>query len=558
MLELRSVSYRYAGARRDAVRDCSLRVERGERVALVGRNGSGKSTLLSLCKGGVSPSSGEILVDGVSAGRDGARLLQEGVGILRQDPRGQLVSSLVEEELAFGPQNLGIGGEELGRRVREALRLCGVEDLAHSRTMGLSGGQMQRVALAAVLAMGPLYLMLDEPCAQLDPRARQGIRSSLAVLAGRGVGMLLASHLPEDIASADRVLVMEAGRICWEGRPLELFSDAALLARAGVLGDSADALNALARRGVEPREALAADATTLRGLVEGRADGACVQSGALRRDASGPVGWGTVSLGGKPTGRRCGGEASHPPAGVELALDDVSVSYEAGAPALSHVSLVARGGRLTLLAGESGSGKTTASLVAAGVLEPDGGKATLLGRPVRPSDVGLAFQRPEDQLFCATALEDVSLGPGNLGESASDARRAAEDALRRMGVGEEAWPLSPLEGSGGERRRVALAGVIAMRRSAYVFDEPTAGLDGAARVRLEGQVGELVGKGAAVVVVSHDLDEWLPLVDDVCLLRAGRVVWQGRAAELERQPGTLGASGLGLPLYLRLREALHA
>ena len=249
MLELRSVSYRYAGARRDAVRDCSLRVERGERVALVGRNGSGKSTLLSLCKGGVSPSSGEILVDGVSAGRDGARLLQEGVGILRQDPRGQLVSSLVEEELAFGSQNLGIGGEELGRRVREALRLCGVEDLARSRTMGLSGGQMQRVALAAVLAMGPSYLMLDEPCAQLDPRARQGIRSSLAVLAGRGVGMLLASHLPEDIASADRVLVMEAGRICWEGRPLELFSDAALLARAGVLGDSADALNALARRG---------------------------------------------------------------------------------------------------------------------------------------------------------------------------------------------------------------------------------------------------------------------------------------------------------------------
>ncbi len=146
MLELRSVSYRYAGARRDAVRDCSLRVERGERVALVGRNGSGKSTLLSLCKGGVSPSSGEILVDGVSAGRGGARLLQEGVGILRQDPRGQLVSSLVEEELAFGPQNLGIGGEELGRRVREALRLCGVEDLARSRTRGLSGGPMQRVA----------------------------------------------------------------------------------------------------------------------------------------------------------------------------------------------------------------------------------------------------------------------------------------------------------------------------------------------------------------------------------------------------------------------------
>ncbi len=559
MLELRSVSYRYVGTSRLAVDGCSLQVKKGERVVLVGRNGSGKSTLLSLCKGGVRPSSGEVLLDGRAPSSEDPLLLRRCVGILRQDPRSQLVSSLVEEELAFGPQNLGIGGEGLARRVAEALRLCGIEDLAQRRTMELSGGQMQRVALAAALTLEPSYLALDEPCAQLDPLARRNLRWSLAELARRGTGLVMSSHLVEDVAAADRVLLLEGGSIAWEGRPLELFASSELLARAGLVGSSPDALHVLAQLGVEPRSAVEADARNLRELVARLRPGDGVRVRPL----------GGQAFGGPPaTG--CGAEGhvafrgiaagTRPPlsSGTGLEFEDVGVSYEAGTVALDRVSLRARAGRLTLLAGESGSGKTTAALVAAGLLEADVGSVTLCGEKVAPADVGLAFQRPEDQLFCATALEDASLGPRNLGASELEARTAAAEALRRLGVGEEAWGLSPLAGSGGERRRIALAGILAMRRRAYVFDEPTAGLDGVARELLVGLVRGLADEGAAVVVVSHDLDEWLPLADDACLLRAGRVSWQGTAANLGCRPDVLATSGLGLPLYLRLGEALYA
>lgn len=562
MLRLSHIDFSYqsgamASRRCDArvLSDASVEVAPGEHVVLLGKNGSGKSTLARLANGSLVPLAGTVEVDGKRSAEGARRTFFAEVGYVQQDPRAQLVTSVVWDEVAFGPRNLRLAEAEVASRVERALALCALGSKARRGVHELSGGQQQRLALAGVLAMEPRYLVLDEVSAHLDTVARGRIASIVDECCEMGRGVLEITHLAEDALRADRVLVMSNGCVAWEGAPAELLVDADALALSGLRGTSLDALVLLARFGYSfdsldvarmagfTRERGIADevgALLAHGLDVASREG-CVDAGASRGDV------------------RC--DEGSEDGGGSLVLESVTVTYgrgRGGVVALDGVSLRAPAGEVTLVAGPSGAGKTTAALVAAGVMSPDGAPGRLGDSPIRPSDVGLVLQRPSDQLFCDTVLADVSYGPMNRGLAAPDAEEVARKALLELGVDESVYDRSPFDLSGGQRRRVALAGIVALSPRAYVFDEPAAGLDGDGRERLRSAIRRLARGGAAVVVVTHNPDEWLGLATRLVFVRNGRL---GKVVDLARERPTrehFDSAGLVPPLALQLLEALDA
>ena len=513
MIELDNVAFGYSSASL-AVDGVSLVVGPGERVVLLGRNGSGKSTLGRLMNGSLVPRAGSVSVDGQR--RELARL----VGYVRQDPRNQIVSAVVSDEVAFGPRNLGLSREEVLRRTVDALSTCGIAHLGDRMTSELSGGQQQLLAIAGVVAMRPRYLVLDEVGSQLDDAARLRVSGIVRALVGQGVGVVDVAHSVESLFGADRVAVLASGRLVWQGAPEDfLRSDRAL----GLSGLASDPL---------VRALAVAVAAGYRLPAEPDPEGLASYASAPSRVSRGE-------------GSRTG---TH-----ELSCAHVGTSYD-DVRALDDVSLAARG--LTLVLGRSGSGKTTLGGVLAGVLEPDEGGAALDGRPVRVGDVGLALQRPEDQLFCDTVLDDIAYGPRQRGLGEDAALEAAREAASLLGVGEDLLERSPFELSGGQMRRVALAGVVACGRGALVLDEPTAGLDAESRQELREVARGLVERGAAVVVITHDAGEWLGDATSVALLREGRLVAVADPARAASDPVLYETAGLAAPFSVRLCAAL--
>jgi energy-coupling factor transport system ATP-binding protein len=266
MIEITEVTFTWPGASTPALRGVTLRVGPGETVALLGANGSGKSTLARLCDGLLLPGSGTVSVDGIdTTDPDRTWEVRSRVGLVLQDPEDQIVGTVVEEDVAFGPENLGVPRDELRRRVDEALAVTGLTGLERREPHLLSEGQKQRLAIAGALAMRPAYLVLDEPVAMLDPAGRAAVLGVVHRLATEeGTGVLHVSHRLADVADADRAVVLVAGEVAYDGSAAGLFGDAPLLARAGLalppIGELAEALRA---RGV----AVPIDAVTPEAVV---------------------------------------------------------------------------------------------------------------------------------------------------------------------------------------------------------------------------------------------------------------------------------------------------
>ena len=534
-----------------ALDDVSFSVAPGERVALIGPNGSGKSTLVALLGASLAPASGSVTVDGVdpwggSSERFAVRRL---VGVVRQDPALQLVSTVVADDVAFGPRNLGFEPCEVEKRVSAALDIVGLGDVAQRDVSTLSGGQQQRLSLAGVLAMEPRYLVLDEATSMLDSAARREMRAlSERLRAEKGVGIVQVTHDPLEALSADRIVVLEGGTVRASGTPSELASaHAEVLARELYLGSyGAFALAArragYAGRSVEPEDLgtwLRGQSSEVRGSIS--LDAARFASAAEGTPVVCPASGGTSGL-----------ADENPPR--HLRLEHVDFGYDE-TDVLSDVSLDVAGGELVLVAGPSGSGKSTLARVAAGLYEPSRGSVTCAGSSVRPGDVGIAFQRPEDQLFLNTVWDDIAFAPRNRGLSEADVALRVEEACRMVGLEESLLGRYPVTLSGGQARRAALAGVVALGPSAYVFDEPTAGLDCAGKRFVVALAKNMARAGAPVVVVSHDLAEWLEVADRVVLLAHGRLVWQGDPALLGSSAEAFAAAGIEPPEWTRLLQA---
>lgn len=525
MLEIKNVSFAYAASDALALDGVSVVVRPGERVVVLGANGSGKSTLARIANGSAKPFSGEVRADG-----EGDADLTRTVGYVRQDPAGQLVSARVFDEVCFGPANLGLERCEVVSRASEALARCHAGHLADEGTAGLSGGQQQLVAIAGVVAMRPRYLVLDEVTSHLDPQAGTEVAALAKSLADEGVGVLEMVHDVRSVLDATRVVVLERGRVAWEGAPTDFLGSVRALDASGLAVDPcARAICAAFRTGANPEDCGGPDGLAAFALDHG-----------IVRDVMG-------ALGQRP-------EADVVPSRHVLALETASVSY-GDVLALDAVSLASLEA-VTLVAGLSGSGKTTAACVLAGVIDPDDGTGLLDGAPVRPGSVGLAFQRPETQLFADTVADDIAFGPRNIGLGEAEVAAAVSRAMREMGLGDDLLDRSPFSLSGGQRRRVELAGLVALDYGAYVLDEPSAGLDSAGRDRLRAFVRRLAQGGASVVVVTHAVGEWLSVADRVVFLRDGRVAASCGADEAWASSAPYEAAGLPVPYEVRVRELL--
>lgn len=527
MIEVRDASLSY-GSDVHALTSVSLTLCAGERVVVFGLNGSGKSSLARLVNGSLLADAGEVVVDGIVSSRQSTREIARRVGLVRQDPRNQIVSSLVFDEVAFGPCNLGLPADEVRSRVARSLATCGVSALSERMTNELSGGQQQLVAVAGVLAMEPEYLVLDEADSQLDVATRGMLKGVIRELVAKGIGVLEVAHDCTAAFGANRVLVLAAGRLSWAGTPQEFFADMGALEAAGFGEDTvALAIARAVRGGYELGEELEPNPERLATFLSDQQ--LLVAECAELEPAT---------------------EATR----HELIASEVTVSY-ARKVALRELTLAVSSG-LTLVVGKPGSGKSTLARVLTGVLEPDQGDVCLDERPVHAGQVGLAFQRPEDQLFCDTVFDDIAYGPRAQGLDGQDIEEAVYAAADLLGVGDELLDRSPFELSGGQMRRVALAGVIAARPCAYVFDEPTAGLDGPSRQLLHKLVGRLVADGAPVVIVTHDAGEWLWEAHEVVFLQDGAIALKKSAQYVRNNPQVFDEAGLEAPLEVRVVSAL--
>jgi len=497
VIELRGVTHRYANGLL-ALQHVDLTLPPGQFVGLVGLNGSGKSTLARHLNGLLLPSEGEVTVDGFSTRTDVYEVRQR-VGMVFQNPESQLVAPLVEDDVAFGPENFAMPRDEVRARLDAALEAVGLtRERLHDPAL-LSGGQKQRLAIAGVLALRPRYLVLDEPTTMLDPAGRAEVMQVLGQLRAEGLTVILITHRLEELEHADRLVALEGGRVVQDGPPAEVWPRLSF----------APPFLELARRLGHPEVKSEAE------LVE-----------ATRSLSEGKPAWVDQA--------RAPGEAL-------IEVSHLSHRYLAGTPfaaaALDDVTLDVREGECLGLVGTTGSGKSTLAMHLNGLLKPQEGSVKTLTR----QEVGLLMQFPEHQLFEETVRAEVEFGPRNFRQGGLPERVA--QALEQVGLQELDLQRSPLELSGGERRRLALASVLASRPRVLVLDEPTAGLDAVARQELLGRLKEW---GLTLVVISHDLEELALLADRVAVLEHGRV----KAVDTLR--GLVGAELLPPPLPWRV------
>lgn len=514
MLEVKNVTVGYGDV--EVLSGASLSVAPGELVALVGDNGSGKSTLGRVMCAAQLVDGGSVVVDGHDPSVSELERLRVRalVGRVCQDPVDQIVSSLVFDEVAFGPRNLGLDDAEVERRVLAALDLVGMPSFADRVTTELSGGQQQRIALAGILAMHPSYLVLDEPTAQLDPSARAGFRDLFSRLAHEShMGIALITHDPAEIARADRVI--DVARMGVRSGDASAGGDRANDARVGdVRGGGA----------CEGDAFKGAQSTGDASLDSMRSFDACASDACA-------VSEGNASEGGSLMAATCarGGRADIVHARPVLELDGIFFSY-GDRPVLTDVSLRVHAGEVVLLAGASGAGKSTLASIAAGLVAPCSGEVRLCGAPPVPGDVGLAFQQPEAQFFLDTVYDEIAYAPRNLSCDEAEVDRRVHAAVRTVGLDEDLLSSSPFELSGGQARRVALASVLSLDAPAYIFDEPSAALDAKGRAFARRMVEGLSREGRAVLVITHDVDEWAPVSSRVVELADGSLHERGRGA----------------------------
>lgn len=583
MIECRGVSFSYDGAA-PALDGIDLSIKDGEFFCILGGNGSGKSTFAKHLNVLLQPDAGTVRINGMDASDPELVYdIRSTAGMVFQNPDDQLVATLVEDDVAFGPENLGMESAQIAQRVREALKAVGLVGFERHETHALSGGQKQRVALAGVLAMEPRVLILDEASSMLDPRGHKGLMKACHALHDRGMTIVMITHFMEEASEADRVAVFRAGRVAMLGTPEEILTRADELAQLNLDMPASCCLGMELRAKGVPVHAQVREVDMVAEIVQTYAE----RSGA-----------GTVGQSSAPQSEIVGGTVSAsneddvPEPVIELS--HVSYSYSLSARerrrwrkrsavadksnkqalwgndpsspwALRDVSLTVRRGEFLGLAGHTGSGKSTLVQHLNGLIRPQEGSVRALGLGLSnkkdaaavKAKVGVVFQYPERQLFAETVAQDVAFGPHNLGLPQDEVDRRVESSLSRVGldlstVGDK----SPFELSGGQQRRVAFAGVLAMEPEVLVLDEPMAGLDPAARRDFLELIDRLHRDGLTVVMVSHSMDDLANCCDRIVVMNEGAVFAEGTPEQVFAHADELKSIGLGVPAAQRMALAL--
>ncbi len=562
MLEVRNVTFNYsAQGEQDAppaLRDVTLQLHEGETIAIIGHNGSGKSTLARLLAAILQPTQGSIVVDDLNTttarGEDQWTIRQR-VGVVFQNPDDQLVASTVVDDIAFGPENIGLPRFEIQERVDEAIALLGLEAYAQMAISELSVGQKQRVAVAGVLAMRPRYLILDEPTTMISGQTARHLLETVQRLAReRGIAVIHITHYMYEVASFDRVIVMDAGRIVMDDTPAAVFARAEELQAIGLAVPMVTQLGKqLHTQGWDTLQEVLLSAEQLRdrvkaGMPEGDMGQKATTIGADERHQSGQ---------GQPSA---------------FELQDVAYTYLRNTPlaqeALHNVSLTIPKGRTTALVGATNAGKSTVVDLLACLIKPTAGKVLFEGENTADtafkverirSQVGIVFQSPESQIFEETVGKDVSFGLRRKNTPLAESRRLVQESLESVGLPYEDFRSRYTYAlSGGQKRRVAIAGVLAMRPQVIIFDEPMAGLDPRGRSELLRLIAELKQRDELTIVyVSSSLEDVIEIADTIHILDQGRLVVSGEPRDILAYAEKLQALDITLPEATRIALTLH-
>lgn len=557
IIEVENVSFDYISrdedgkeiSRSPVLKDISLSIPEGQFLAILGHNGCGKSTLAKHFNAILTPTAGKVTVAGIDTS-DEERLfdIRQTVGMVFQNPDNQLVATIVEEDVAFAPENMGVPQPEIRRRVDEALNQVDMYEYREHAPHQLSGGQKQRVAIAGVIAMQPKCIVMDEPTAMLDPKGRREVMNTIHALnKEKGITVVLITHYMDEAAQADRVVVMDGGKIIMDNVPKKIFSRVKELRAVGLdVPQVTELCDMLIEKGVDISPEIIHEqecAEALFRLTGGR-------SAVIPPKPEEPV------------------EDNRP---VVLTADKVTYKYSVGTPfektAVDSVDLEIREGEFVGIIGHTGSGKSTLIQHFNGLVKPTSGHvlvdcADIWGKGVNIRDirfkVGLVFQYSEHQLFEETVAKDIAYGPKNMGLTEEEIKQRVVSAAESMDI-VKLLNKSPFELSGGQQRRVALAGVLAMDPEVLILDEPAAGLDPKGRDKILGQIKQYHEKyGKTILLVSHSMEDIVKYAGKVLVMNKSRLFCYDTVDRVFARTEELAKIGLDVPQVTRMSHILKS
>ena len=558
-----------------AVNGVNLSIKEGEFVAILGHNGSGKSTLARLANGLLTPDEGEIEAFGLSTTNDEHLFdIRKQVGIVFQNPDNQTVASIVEDDIAFGPENVGLPREEIGKRIEFALNAVGMQDFRSATPSRLSGGQKQRIAIAGVLALKPRVMILDEATAMLDPKGRREVMDVVLRLnKEEKITVIVITHFPEEALLADRAIVMSHGQIVMEGNPKDVLSRGEELKKyALTMPAPVRVCRALCEGGLNVKDA--SDANEV------------VENIAKAIEEVSPQSLVTKGVGTRLTQENPQGDNGR------IVCEHLSHVYNPASAfetfALHDVNLEIYPGDFFGIIGHTGSGKSTfiqhlnALLKVPTAEKKYKAKKLKKGTPIPVktvlsvngydltdkktdfktlrSKVGMVFQYPEYQLFAETVFEDVAFGLKNFkpGLTDKEVENAVRQAIQTVGLEYETVKnRSPFELSGGQKRRVAIAGVIVTKPEILVLDEPAAGLDPLGKEEIMDLLHKLHASWCkTVIIVSHDMDEIAENCNRAAIFSEGKTVALGAPKSFFDNVENMTKLGLDVPFTAKLVKKL--
>lgn len=551
-------------ATEEILKGVDITIKKGEFIALLGRNGSGKTTFSKQLNAILRPSEGTVTVDEMGT-KDADKLyeIRQRVGMVFQNPDNQMVAANVEEEVAFGPENLGMESDTIVARVKQALEQVRMWKRRKTAPNHLSGGQKQRIAIAGILAMHPDYIVLDEPTAMLDPKGRKEVMEALQRLnQEQEMTVILITHDMEEAALASRVILLADGQMRFDGRPEKFFGADALLAEMGMEAPLSYRVRKLIDSDVFEKKI--GDARVEEATIDKREKVAEYDKTGREWEAS-------SELVDKKKNKKAEAETDEKNQDL-LSLQHVSYIYSPGTAyekvALDDVNLSLGKGEIVGLAGHTGSGKSTMIQLLNGLLKPTSGTVTFEGKDIHAkgysgnylrSKVGMVFQYPEHQMICDTVWEDVAFGPSKQGLTREACETRVEEALRFVDLPEKYYQASPLQLSGGQKRRVAIAGVLAMHPEYIILDEPAAGLDAAGKREIFDRIRRMSREqGIGVLLVSHSMEDLAEYADRIIVLDDGKKILDDRPAEVFAERETLETCGLDVPEAVKFADRLRA
>lgn len=498
-IECSNLSYCYEDIENNssikAIDNISFTIKKGEFVSVIGPNGSGKSTLGKLLNGLLKPMEGFVNIKGMNSCIENYSFdIKKLVGIIFQNPDNQLVSSIVEDDVAFGCENIGLPSEEIRKRVDYALKKVGIYDIKNELVSSLSGGQKQRVAIAGILAMNPECIIFDEATAMLDPKGRKAVTQTARELNKEGITIIFITHYMEEVIFSDRILVLSNGKITMEGTPYKVFSDYEFIIQNGL---QLPEITELGRR----------------------LGYACIFS---PQDIAERLIENNINI----------EKFEHIPYINEsneiLRTENISYNYPLGRQAVKNVNSDFKTGELISIIGATGSGKSTFIQLLNGIYKPQQGEVYFKDKSVSEyknikQKIGIVFQYPEDQIFESTVFSEVSFAPKNMGINDTEINERVKKALDFVGIPKAYYTKNPLKLSGGEKRRIAIASILSMKPEVLVLDEPLAGLDPKTRKELLDNIINLTEKGVTVIMTAHSMEEAYEISDRIIVMNKGEI-----------------------------------